>query len=644
MISSSSFRGDIQGMRAVAILLVVLFHSGVTALPGGFIGVDVFFVISGYLITGILLKEQGQSGIINLTGFYAKRVKRLLPASFVMITVVILLSSFLLSPLEQRTIAKSGAATALYSSNVWFTLQAGDYFADSSALNPFLHTWSLAVEEQFYLLWPIFLIMGKRSPKATITVVSALSFLVCLFLMHNHEVWAFYASPARAWEFGVGALSCTVPPPILQRIRPFLTPIAAVGATLVVGTALLLQETMPFPGFTAVPAAVGTAAVLLAGELGNNPISRLLQFRLMQRIGDLSYSWYLWHWPVLVFIALTVPNISPSARLLAGMASIIPAALSMVLVENVARRSPTLARRPGLALIMAAGLTFAGVIGAGASHFEAATELGLPAQKAIASARDTKTISAINNCQSNYDSEVVQKCEFGVRNGTLVVLFGDSHAAHWSSALAHIAKERRWTLVSIVKSNCPVARVPAIYHEVSRKVLVACPIWREAALKQIVAMKPALVILASASTYVPRSGNPTLISPISEADWSRDLASTLRLFSSQGIQPVVIRDIPSFPFDVPTCLSREARRSAHPERACAIARTNAVNARMISAENAGLKSVPEARLIDLTSEFCAVTCLPVQRGIPAYRDDSHVSVAYANALIPKLDKALLLRN
>ena len=213
----SSFRGDIEGIRAVAVLAVVCFHFGVPRMSGGFVGVDIFFVISGYLITSLLFTELDDTGRIDLLRFYGRRVRRLLPAAFLVTLGILIGGAVILSPLEQFPTAKAGLASSLYVSNIWFLRQTFDYFSPESALNPFLHTWSLSVEEQFYIFWPTFLMLvgnpkiHPRLPAITMAAVTIVSFVLCLWLTHVKQPWAFYASPARAWEFGLGGLASLFP-------------------------------------------------------------------------------------------------------------------------------------------------------------------------------------------------------------------------------------------------------------------------------------------------------------------------------------------------------------------------------------------------------------------------------------------------
>lgn len=250
---SKEFRRDIEGLRAVAVAAVVVFHFGLRGIPGGFVGVDIFFVISGYLITGLLLRELENSGEIDLLRFYGRRSRRLLPAALLMTLVTLACGYFVFSPGEQLVFAKTAVATSLYSSNVWFLRQALDYFAPQAALNPFLHTWSLAVEEQFYLVWPAVLLLtsrrGLRPPLliGAIAGLSLASFGLCLWLTRVNQPWAFYASPARAWEFGIGGLAALREVTKWARRSKVAVILGWIGAGALLLSFAVISESSSFP-------------------------------------------------------------------------------------------------------------------------------------------------------------------------------------------------------------------------------------------------------------------------------------------------------------------------------------------------------------------------------------------------------------
>jgi peptidoglycan/LPS O-acetylase OafA/YrhL len=306
---------DIEGLRAVAVVLVLLFHADVPGFAGGYVGVDVFFVLSGYLITRLLLRERLDRGRIALGDFYARRFRRLLPASTLVIAVTILVSRWVLSPLLFEETVRDGIWAAGWLANVRFILVGHDYLALEGFESPLLHFWSLAVEEQFYLLWPFLLLVaglrtgtGQQAAQrllrritALLALVLAASFVASVSLTRTDQVLAYYSLPTRAWELAVGGLLAIA---VVRGARFTWAGTAALGwiglAAIVTSGTLYTLET-PFPGWTAAVPVLGTAAVIAAGERGGSrgPV-RVLRWQPLQVLGRWSYSLYLWHWPVLV--------------------------------------------------------------------------------------------------------------------------------------------------------------------------------------------------------------------------------------------------------------------------------------------------------------------------------------------------------
>lgn len=322
------YRPEIEGLRAIAVLLVVAAHAGMPGLAGGFVGVDIFLVLSGYLITGLLLQEIHETGSVALTHFYAKRLLRLLPALLLMICTTGLLGWFLLPAIGQSFQAAAAASAALWLSNLHFALRDIDYFSPESDSNLFLHTWSLGVEEQFYLVWPVFLILalglwrhaGQRPRLSLLSrklwLVLFASFALGLYWFHTSPAFAFYMMPSRAWQFALGALVFMhFGAPAFQAHTetptgwhaPWLTGWA--GLSIILATAWHLSESTPYPGPWALLPSIGTALVLIpAGRASSTNVWYWLSLKPMQAIGRISYSWYLWHWPVLL-LGATVVNI-----------------------------------------------------------------------------------------------------------------------------------------------------------------------------------------------------------------------------------------------------------------------------------------------------------------------------------------------
>jgi len=352
-------RRDIQGLRALAVLMVVAFHARLP-VPGGFTGVDVFFVISGFVITSMLHREFTRRGTIALATFYGRRFLRLTPALTLLVACVAVASALLQSPFgPQQATAQTGLGAMLLSANLVIAHASGDYFATDAKFNPLLNTWSLSVEEQFYLVFPTVLLIcwwigsRLRRPGLTAWVVLAItiaSFWLCLIWTNGDaqftelsswlsgpQTAAFYFAPARAWEFGIGALLAVAVARSRDISRSITRVAGPLGLAMILIAAFGINDQMPFPGVVAVLPVLGTALAILAGCQQPTVTSRVLGFRPFVAIGDVSYSWYLWHWPVIVFVAMLLPA-QPQTLAIAAVASLIPATISYVLVEQPLRR------------------------------------------------------------------------------------------------------------------------------------------------------------------------------------------------------------------------------------------------------------------------------------------------------------------
>src|SRR5215469_8697333 len=334
------YRPDIDGLRAVAIVPVVLFHAGFALWGGGFVGVDVFFVISGYLIASFILSEI-QAGKFSLRNFYLRRIRRIFPALFTMMAASAAIGSLLLTPHAYRRLGESIAATALFSSNFLFWLQSG-YFAAPLEERPLLHTWSLGVEEQFYLAFPVFLMLlcrffPSRLVGATLTLF-VLSFGVNVFTVKAHSSFAFFLAPSRIWELFLGvllAVGALAPP----RNDQWSEAAGVVGA-LLIGCAIFgISQSTVFPGFAALLPTIGAALIIWAGMGGKGRVTRLLSRPVAVLVGKLSYSLYLWHFPLLAFAGyVSIGGASLPLRLAMIALSIILAYASWICIEQPVRQ------------------------------------------------------------------------------------------------------------------------------------------------------------------------------------------------------------------------------------------------------------------------------------------------------------------
>jgi peptidoglycan/LPS O-acetylase OafA/YrhL len=385
---SFAFRPDVEGLRAVAIAAVVGYHVGLPLFSGGFVGVDVFFVISGFLITGLLVQEATATGHVSLARFWARRARRLLPAATLVLVVVAVASWFAVPAIDHETTGYDITASALYVANVRFAFQATDYLASDAAPSPVLHFWSLGVEEQFYVVWPLLIIATaafvtwrrrtptsqsarrtvSRGPLAVVLAVLGIaSFLLSLRLTARIEPWAFFSMPTRAWEFAIGGLVSIgavelVRLPIVARWA-----IGWGGGAALLASIVLLTNELPYPGTAALWPVLATAAVIAAGDAGGRPagVGAVLSWVPMRALGRLSYSWYLWHWPFLVLAASVWGDLSVLGKSGLALLALVPSALAFRFVERPLHHLPSLvassARSLRLGAALSAGAALAGV-------------------------------------------------------------------------------------------------------------------------------------------------------------------------------------------------------------------------------------------------------------------------------------------
>jgi peptidoglycan/LPS O-acetylase OafA/YrhL len=305
-----AFRGDVEGLRGIAIVLVLLFH-GTTLFPGGFIGVDVFFVISGFLITGMLLDELEATDHIDLLGFYDRRIRRLLPAATLLLLIVLPLSYLVLAPLDRPAAMFDGATASLFVSNLRFAMLQGDYFSVVSTPSPFIHFWSLSLEEQFYLVWPFLLLLVARGRRVRVAagwalvVLLVVSFLAGVFLTDQAATWGFYSLPARAWQFAAGGLLAAMARPIARLASRPVAVVGWGGLALLVVSLVTTDGTSPYPGVAALLPTIGAVLLILSGQGAQGP-GLLLRTVPLRFLGRISYSLYLWHWPLLVLPAALI--------------------------------------------------------------------------------------------------------------------------------------------------------------------------------------------------------------------------------------------------------------------------------------------------------------------------------------------------
>jgi peptidoglycan/LPS O-acetylase OafA/YrhL len=486
----AGYRPDIDGLRAISILLVVCFHAFPRRIPGGFIGVDVFFVISGYLITNILLSQIDNKSASLLT-FYARRVRRLFPALIVVLVTTYAIGWIILLPSDFRLFAENLVAGAAFASNL-LQVQSVDYFAPDAALNPLLHLWSLGIEEQFYIVWPLVLLLtsGRRFAFFAIMAIAILSFCINVVSVHfDHEQFAFYSPLTRAWELLAGALLAFRQ---LNRPEPaFPLPTLAkffVGMSLIICAAILLERTSPFPGWRALLPVIGATLVLDAGT--GSQANKLLTCKPMVVIGLISYPLYLWHWPLLTYVNIINSGTPTTAENTAAIA--LAAGLAWATYRFV---ELPIRRRPYTTAPLSFGIGLIGIVGLATAAFDGLDfRFPLEIRRIATVGLDPESFRASCFLDQYRDASHFGSSCIEAGDGPLVFLWGDSMAASLFAGLKEQQQRLDFRIAQFTSSGCP----PII-----GKVVTVRPFCREIndrTLGAISTFMPDVVILHAAWT------------------------------------------------------------------------------------------------------------------------------------------------
>ncbi|GIF13248.1 acyltransferase family protein [Actinoplanes teichomyceticus] len=677
------FRADIEGMRAVAVTLVVLSHAGLAGLTGGYVGVDVFFVISGFLITTLLLGELTRGGTISLARFYARRAARLLPAATLVLLVTLLASRLWLPATRFGAICLDALYATFYGINWRLAHEGVQYLNAGAEPSPLRHFWSLAVEEQFYLAWPLLLLGVARIFRSTakpllitLGVTVAVSLAASLRVTGSSAPYAYFGAHTRAWELGVGALVAVGAARLARLAHPVAAVLTWAGLAAVGAGALLYDERTPFPGIAAALPVLGAAAIIAGGcATPRGGAATVLGLRPLRWIGRYSYSWYLWHWPVLM-IAPHALDRQPGPGLNLSLAAVALALAigSYHLVENPARNQPWVRRSAarGIAVGLALCLAAAGVAHALGQHpprlarggpavdtaravavaadpeaelrriIVASASLGrLPANVVppVPEARRDLPAYYRSGCHLQYRETVHPgPCVFGDPAGARsVYLLGDSHAAHWYPALDAIARERGWRLLVRTKSACQAARIRN-YSNIFKRPYDECVRWRERVLAEIGRARPAMVVLSSNGNdnggLLDGRGNRIDRGSPAQADalWARGWAETFRAIRNRGTRLVLIEDTPWPGRDAPECLAANSQHASRCARPAARAMPFPARQALVSRTARALG----VTVIASRPWFCAAVCPAVVGNLLTWRDNSHLTTGYAAMLAPVL--------
>ncbi len=604
---------QIQGLRALAALLVTIFHARM--MPGGFIGVDIFYVISGYLITGLILREIEKTGRLDLNAFYQRRIKRLLPTSVFVLFATAVVAWFVLPAINRDALGRDLFAAAAYVSNYLFAWWQNDYQNLDATPSPFIHYWSLAVEEQFYVIWPIFILFlaryGRRAILNGVAIVTALSLLLSIYLTQVAPIWAFYSLPTRAWELGVGALLLFIPDKYLRnRYLPWL---AVLG---LIYSSVYFNESTAFPGYNALLPVVATAILIgtipicprFPNDLSNN--------RLSQWLGAISYPLYLWHWPALVLPASALGRpLRIRESLLCILLTIVLAHFTSKYIEQPLRHRDFTAKKTYGFFVVTTVASLLAAVGIASTATSIISVKGTDYKFDLVKIMERPLVYE-DDCHVNYGEELSGDCTYGVIGSEKkIVLYGDSHAAQWFPALQRLALEEGFELISLTKSACASVDIPRPDQGAFKNA--DCEKWRENSIKRIQQIKPDAVIIGSMQYYTPPSGFPN------RAKWWNDGQRRL-LADLQGASDklIYISGTPQPQRDIPGCLATSRFEKCN---------TTEKTPNLII--NGFIK-------IDPTPWFCTRSCPAIKDGYVVYRDASHISVEAAVANSSNLGNAL----
>jgi peptidoglycan/LPS O-acetylase OafA/YrhL len=612
--SPTRYRRDIEGLRAVAILPVLLFHAHVPGFSGGYVGVDIFFVISGFLITGIIAREVDE-GRFSLVRFYERRFRRIMPALALMILAVLGAAAWLYLPGDLVGVPRSALAATLFASNLWFFTDTG-YFAGGADVKPLLHTWSLAVEEQYYIGFPLLLLLLARlAPRwrsAAVAGIAAASLALAIVMQRDTSGFAFYLPATRAWELLAGSLLAlgTVPP---IRARWLRESAAWAGLVAIAAAVGLYDRTTPFPGLAALPPVLGAAMLIHAAP--GTQVGRLMSLRPLVGVGLISYSLYLWHWPLIVFTEYaTDAPVSGITRLTVIAAAIALAIATWRFVERPFRDTRAMPARAifhftagAMAVLCALSLSLLAA-GGWPGRFPAGVLRPMAGQQDFSPARKA--------CHDSFMRHA-NPCVLGAAVRPDALLWGDSHGVEIAYALSLRAKAQGRSLIERTTSSCP----PVLDHDASDPRCAAANRATFAAIRA----DPAISHVYLAAFWA--NGD------FDRPDFVAQLDHTVGALRRAGKAVTIIGPMPPQPFDVP-------RRLAHLALAGKDARETGVARAVVDARTVHLRALfarlraEGVTIIDPVARLCdARRCAIVHDGAPLYFDSHHPSLTAAKWII-----------
>lgn len=687
----SGFRPDIEGLRAVAVLSVLVYHLSSRWLPGGFVGVDIFFAISGFLITTHLVRELERAGRISLTRFYARRMIRLVPAATLALIGTLVATVIFVPQYLWRQVGTDVAAAGAYIVNWVFAARSVDYLAEDSAASPVQHFWSLAVEEQYYLLWPLLIILAamlSRRLKSGIRVtllltavaVIVFSFVIALLAAVAGDATAYFSTITRLWELAIGAAAAIAMPWIERVVGQRLAQLGyVVGIVLVALSLVTITGEAAWPGPLTLLPVIGTALAIAFGHRAGL-LGRALSIRPLVWIGGISYSLYLWHWPVIVISSYVVDSDKILTKVAVIVVSFIAATLSVRVFENPIRFSAWAKARArnGLALglslstisvAMAIFVSFtastsslnapenatpagAAVLGnnlasTGAAALTAQPEWVLPAP--LDAEADVPELYA-DECQQDGTSAEVLSCDYGALTSERVIaVVGDSKANQWLPALDLIGESEGYKITVMTKSACSFSDAPA---EREGKAYPSCDEWNKAVDQRLERIEPVAVLTSMVSSRAHIDGTDAE----AEAAMTDGLTAKIERVTNYADHVFLLADTPHPPRAEYQCVANNSDDVTRCEFPLAAAQdASAIGVQIATIERVGgsivranddsaFRSDTDNALIDMTAAICpeavAERCPAVIGNAMVYRQGSHLTATYVTTLTPALKSAL----
>lgn len=637
-VAQGTYRPDIDGLRAVAILSVVLYHAGVPAASGGFIGVDIFFVISGYLIGGHIFSEL-RAGSFSFLRFYQRRAKRILPAFYAVLAFTVVASLLLLSPVENHLFALSALSAALSISNIFFLHFLEGYFHVRADFHPLLMTWSLGVEEQFYAVIPLLMVLLARIRRSllipAILAVCVLSFLLAWRQVGIDPTSAFYLLPSRAWELGIGVFLA-----VLQQTRkpltisaPWTQLLCLTGLALVLAPIFLLNRESPFPGPSALPPVLGTAIVIAVPASWIN--RRILSLPPLVFIGRVSYSWYLWHWPLLSYLSIACNDQLPAlAAAFAVVASLALAIASYYFIEQPFRNSK---RSPGPMLIRYAAISLTLMVVCGAIWMSAKIPWMPQRFPEAAKVEQNAELRADVSCVPGQgESILAPPCFDATDPRPAVAVWGDSHSMSVAHSLRSIANAQNYGFVQLSLPACLPTTGATTYGFSFRASGSQCMEFNRMALHLLLTDRHIqIVVLAGrwSNFFQPDGGDgrlltdsasqPQKLTPEAASLLFREsLTASIQKLQAAGKQVVVLEDVPTFGFDP---LSRTM--TAHIPVRHLLAQWLDSSA----ANDPGVSTTADSALVNYTNEHLKTT-IDSLHGVPLF--DLYAALCGSSAVCP----------